>query len=1257
MRHNVSLWVQVGALVVFGLVSASGFGQVVTGTLVGTIRDSSGAVVPNADVTVTNQNTGVSLNTKSNQVGDYVAPYLGPGSYSVTVKLPGFQTTVSANNDVSVNETRRVDLVLSPGVETQTVEVSGQTLALQTESTSLQANLNERLLEAVPNLNRNPWYYGALLPNVVKPLNLGGNDTQSTMALGVGIDARTGAYSAFSINGGQPFSNDLRLDGVSVLGTGWQAAVVNPNTDGISEVRVITNDYTAEYGRGQGIVLITTKSGTNQFHGSVFDQIRNEALNANTFGNNAQGVARGPYKLNQFGASGGGPIIKDKAFFFVSYEGFRFKRSQDGFLTVPTPAERLGDFSKTLINDNGVPTPLRLFDPFNVTQIGSNLFQRAEVPNADIRNLPRGVDPFALKILSFYPQPNSPPIDVYNTNNYRYRLIVPFHKNNVNSRVDFQKGMHRIYGTYGFQLAEGTFPGFFGPENPFQGPRNSANPKDNTPYATIGDTLAISPTFVADIRFGMMRTRSDNSRPTFSNFDYNAVGMPANIQAVIPIAGSTPDMEFTQRWSSLNADGFFHKSERVTHYEGVASVTKVAGKWTVKTGVDYRVDLSNFQDIAEGSARLDSPGWTGGSGSYSAQFIDAIGNLTPQNSTPAIQGFNDANILMGAGAWTQLNGGFSIRPALKSTNLALYMQNDWRATPQLVVNLGLRWDLQPGMTERFDRLTSFDREGKNPFGGAGAMAFAGAGGYSRNLWDTEYTNFQPRLGLAYRFSEKTVVRGGYGITYLPTNTGLRNGCGGLGCRPFAYTNNLLVYGTQPRGVPIGTFHDSNVSTIVPAPGPDPNNPINYLVASPACTNCNIFNNRHQRNGRVQQWNVAIEKTLGSEWLVSAAYTGTKGSRLQLSRPALAPFGVFPDSILNCYRSGMGCTGANSDIAGKGYLQTGIDRATDQVPNPFNPSGTIPFQGLMGAATIPRGLRDSPFPMFSGAGVDDSYGVSDYHAMTLAVRHQFSNGLDLNAHYTYSKNLSISQTPVQTDFPSIRDFRNFDHNRILDQNDITHRFVYVVSYDLPFGNWTQSSVLKKIVGGWRVGSVGTFQGGTPLFLSGGADGSLNTFPDVVPGQPLEVPKALQRWYDGRTTVTLPSGRQITPNANTFLKYNVDAFRGRVIADPNNPGRFIPDIYWDGSAMMTYGPLRQGGRNNVDVSIRREFRITERFSAEITADCTNFFNHTQFKSYAGSLGGVNTGSGVVGAATNSSSFGTHGFDTYEARQFVLGARIRF
>lgn len=1266
MARNAHLQLRLSFFVVFvlmmGLQSPS-FGQVVTGTLVGTIRDSSGAVVPNADVVVTNVKTAVSLNLKSNQVGEYAAPYLEPGTFSVTAKAPGFRTAVSENNDLGVNETNRVDLVLSLGKSDEKIVVSAAAETIQTETSSVQGAVDATLLDAAPNVNRNPWNYAGLLPNVVRSGNGGARggaaDTQSTQSFGVGIDSRL-SYSSFAINGSQPFNNDIRLDGISVAGTGWNAAVINPNNDGIGEVRVITSDYSAEYGRGQGIVLITTKSGSNQFHGTAFDQIRNEALNANSYSNDAQGIARGPFKLNQFGATGGGPIIKNKAFFFVSYEGFRFKEQQSGFLTVPTDEQKLGDFSHTLINDNGVPTPIRLFDPFNVTQIGPSLYQRAEVPNADIRNLARGVDPFALTILSYYPEPNSTPIDVYGHNNYLYNITVPFAKNNINSRVDFQTGNHRIYGTFGFQKDHGLFPGEFGPTNPFNGARNTANPTDFDPYATIGDTWVINPTTVADFRIGATRTHSDNSRPTnVPSSLYNDVGMPANIQAVIQIPGSAPDTEFQQAWSSLNEDGFFHKKERVTHYEVVAGLSKVLGKWTVKTGVDYRIDLSNFACVAEGAARLDSPGagWTGAAGSYSAQFVNPEGFTVPQDTTPDIQGLNDANILMGAGAWTQLNGGFNVKNTLAAKNFAVYSQNDWHATRKLTVNLGLRWDLQPGPTDRFDQLTSFDRNGHNPFGGPGGMAFSGRDGYSRNLWDTHYRDFQPRVGLAYEVKDGLVIRGGYGITYIPTNTGRLDGCGDIGCRPFAYSDNVLPYGTQPNGVPIGTFHDTNVSQIVAAPGPDINNPVNYLVDAPSCTNCNIFTDRHTLNGRVQQRNLAIEKALGSNWVVSVAYTGASGSNMQLSRVALAPFGTFSDSLLNCYRTGTGCTGVNSDIApGQGYVQTGIDRSQDLVANPFNPTGSLPFQGLLGAATISRALRDSPYPLFSGAAIDSSFGVSDYNAVTLEVRHRLSHGLDFSGHYTRSKGTAIEDTPLNNGFFAIQDFRNFDHNRKLADDDIPNRFVGLLSYDLPFGRWTGNAVLKNIAGGWKIGVVETLQSGVPIVLSGASDGSLNGFGNRVPGQPLEVPKALQHWYDGNTTVTLPSGRQITPAAQTFLKYNVDAFAGQVIPDPNNPGGFLPDLFWQGTASYTYGALRQGARNNTDVSIKREFRI-ERVIAELTADCTNIFNHPQFRNFTSSLGSTNTVSSVPGSASNSSSFGTHDLTTYEMRQFVLGLRISF
>ncbi|MGH9427022.1 MAG: carboxypeptidase regulatory-like domain-containing protein, partial [Terriglobia bacterium] len=434
--------------------------QVITGTFVGNVRDSSGASIVGAKVTLLNQNTGIPFETLSNDRGEYVLPYLPPGTYRLSTEFSGFRTAVSLGNLLEANQTLRVDFKLQPGEISERIEVTADAAQLQTETTSVEGMVDERIIKAVPNINHNPFYFATLQPGVVGRNAL--NDTTSSSSFGIGLYGRQ-AFSAISINGGQTFTSGVQLDGVSVQGTAWNETAVIPNPEGIQEVRVITNNLSAEYGRATGVVSIITKSGTNEFHGSVFDRIRNEALNANTFANNALKVSRPPFKVNSFGATGGGPIVKDKAFFFVSYEGLRHTVGLNGFATVPTAAEKLGDFSKTLVNVNGVPSPIRLFDPFNVRQTGPNLYERAEIPNANIRNLPRGADPFALKLLSFYPSPNRTSDDVYNTNNYFRRVIQTFSRNNINSRVDYRLSQkHSLYGAFGIQKGSILTPSIWG---------------------------------------------------------------------------------------------------------------------------------------------------------------------------------------------------------------------------------------------------------------------------------------------------------------------------------------------------------------------------------------------------------------------------------------------------------------------------------------------------------------------------------------------------------------------------------------------------------------------------------------------------------------------------------------------------------------------------------------------------------------------------------------------------------------------------
>ena len=328
-------------IVVFLLVwfTAVGLAQVRSGSIVGLVVDPSGAAVPHASVTVLALDTNVKSETRTNVSGEYVVPYLPPGRYSVTVAEQGFIAARTEGIELATAQTVRVDVKLQIGSVASTVEVAATAIELQTESATVQNTVGDALIQELPNLTHNAWYYATLQPGVAA--RAAANDTQTLRAFGVGQDARR-QYSAVSINGGIPFTNDVQLDGLSILSPTFNEATVVPNPDGIQEVRTSVNNYAAEYGRGQGVISVTTKSGTNQFHGSASDRLRNEALNANTFGNNQVSVARPAFKVNTYGGTIGGPIKKDRVFFFTSYEGLKHTQSVDYFAVVPTAARAEG---------------------------------------------------------------------------------------------------------------------------------------------------------------------------------------------------------------------------------------------------------------------------------------------------------------------------------------------------------------------------------------------------------------------------------------------------------------------------------------------------------------------------------------------------------------------------------------------------------------------------------------------------------------------------------------------------------------------------------------------------------------------------------------------------------------------------------------------------------------------------------------------------------------------------------------------------
>jgi hypothetical protein len=1245
--------------------------QIKSGTITGLVTDKTGAVIPGAQIIVINEDTQIVDKGKSDGAGEFAIPYLAAGRYTLTVEQQGFSVFKVTGVTLGTGQEARLDVQLQVGSPGTTVQVEADVIALQTESTSLQGRVDSRVIQGVPDLNHNPFYFATLEAGIVARNEL--SSTTNPYSFGVGMYSRD-RLSAFSVNGAQAFSTDITVDGVSVMGATMNEALVLPNRDGIEEVRTISNNFSAEYGRGQGAVAVTTKSGTNSLHGSLFDQLRNEDLNANTFSNDTLGIAKAPFKVDYFGGTLGGPILKNKVFFFVGYEGLSHNTAADWLATVPTPLQKQGNFSQTLVNVNGVPTPVQLFDPFSVTQVSSNLYQRAPIPNSLIPN----PNPFALKLYSYYPNPNRAPSDVYNSNDYFYRGLQTTRKDDLNSRIDYRRGMNSFYGTGGIHRGSIETPQPWGAANPFYvspttigGASQGIAPivSDKNPYVGIGDTIVLSPTLVADVRFGLQRINTRYATPLYPNLDYNQFGIPASIQAVFVLPGATPNLS-TSNWTSLNSTNSMHKQNYQTNYHLAGSLTKNVGKWTLKQGAEARIDLFSDPNIYEGSVTFNG-------GSYTGQYTDAFGNTTPQNTTAAVSGYYEASLLAGAGSMG-ITPGQSVVPSFADKYLALYSQNDWRATSSLTVNLGLRWDLQPAVTERFNHISAFDPTQMNPFGTQGTLAFAGTDGYSRHMWDVRYRDVGPRVGLAYKISDTFVARGGYGITYIPTNTGLLHGPFNFGASPFSVYLNQEPYGANPSGVPIGTFSDPDISQPVRGPGANPAAPQNYG------TSPNLFQRHDYLDGRVQQWNVFFEKRLPGSWIASVGYTGTHGAHLPVTRFAVVSTGLLADNFDQCYRTGANCPAPDSDLTGNGYVQTGHDPANDPVPNPWNPNGTIPFGGALAAKTIPRYVRDSQYPMFAGATSSYTFGWSNYNSLIVELKHAYSNGLQLDAHYTWSKALDYtgaeaanSEASSGVGFDSgSRYLRSVQNNYHISYSDIPQRFVLTAIYELPFGagkhfNLENSRILKGVASGWKIGGVELIQAGFPVPISGASGGSLNSLPNRVPGEPLMVPKSLQHWYNGKTTITLPDGRQITPCANCYLLYNVDAFAGQVVPDPNHAGQYIADAYWWGNAAITYSGIRSPGRANLDLSISRNFRITERYTLEFSAHATNAFNHPEFGGSIASSGGYSTGLGSInvtaptssntntqlGQGTGSSNFGTYGLTTYDSRQIELGLRFRF
>ena len=543
----------------------------------------------------------------------------------------------------------------------------------------------------------------------------------------------------------------------------------------------------------------------------------------------------------------------------------------------------------------------------------------------------------------------------------------------------------------------------------------------------------------------------------------------------------------------------------------------------------------------------------------------------------------------------------------------------------------------------------------NPLGGLGLIGFAAKDGQPRNMWNTEWGDFSPRLGAAYQINHDTVLRGGYGRSFYASNTGFNANGLIYGQVPFSGGAEAIPYGLSPSGVPVGTF-DQQQNTLVFGGLGAVQSPYIYGNAQGGC--CGWFPRNHP-NARVDQWNFFVQRSFGRAWTLSAGYVGSHASDLIWRGFAINGNWNVPNSTLMAYRAGW--------IASNGTQ----DPAQVQIPNPL-PAMIGTASGPIGNTTIPAIDAQMPYLALLGDTIIGAAGTSNYNALQVTIQHAFASGLTMLAHYTWSKATGLNGGPGGTSFEESEavdyggtnynsggvDYGNLKNNRGLQSYDIPNRLVVATVYTLPFNKGQRlapgNSYVRALISGWQVAPVVTLQSGVPW---GPNCGGMNGRCDIVPGEPVSLPKSLQHWYDGATSVTLPDGRVITPPAFTYLQYNPDRYTAPLVKFPN--GTYAQDQYWYGNTAMYQNGLHSPMMANVDFSLQREIPIRERLRLLIRADATNAFNRTNFWPSA-----VQGGGGVVTDSTSSAlglnsniSTGSLQPQFYEPRMITFSAYLKF
>lgn len=804
--------------------------QAVSGTILGSVKDSSRAAIPDTSVTITNTDTGLMRTVATDSMGDYVAPSLPPGTYTVSAEVKGFKKVSLSGVQLSVDQKARVDLELQVGAVTESVSVSASAPLVQFDSSELGATVNEIQIQQLPLNGRDFVQLTRMIPGVLRGIPGSNIDGAGSLAWR--------ASASFSANGMRTRDNNFLLDGVDNNETWLNSVVVFPNVDALQEFKVQTSTYSAEFGRSSGgIVNLQMKSGTNDFHGNVFEFLRNDKLDANNLFNNKFGRRKPPFRQNQFGGTLGGHIVRDRTFFFGDYQGWRIREGRTFLSTVPTDLMRQGDFSEL----NRV-----IFDP-----VSRAPFLQNRIPSDRL-------DPAAKNIIDqLYPRANvagqraatGQVID-----NFLFNPVLTRQDDQFDGRIDHRLSQkNQMFGRYSFERTVRFLPATL-PHGDAGATFGAGNGLIRAQSLALNDTHTFTPTWLNELRFGFSRFAV---KVTSIDADTNLaqkVGIPGvNIS---DIATAMAQITFTPGdIRNLGANSNQPLLTFLDTFQWYDNVTHSRGRHTLKMGFSYtgrRRNVLNVDNIV-------------GHFNFQAPITSNCGGISSGCTINPNTGFSVATLLLGFPTRIDrqlMLGVFGER----RPEYGAYAQDDIRVSDRLTINVGLRYDVFVPYVEHHDRQSNFDiTSGKFVVASPGAELADGRV-IGRELQFTPTHDFGPRFGFAYNLfgKSRTVLRGGYGIFWNNPLTGTSSSKAIN--PPFLLSQSLTT-----TLVPTLRLRDG-----LPAPPPlDVNRP-------PAGSTRSIFDVNFD-DGYAQQWNLNVQQQLARDFMLEVGYVGSKGTHLVMKQ--------------------------------------------------------------------------------------------------------------------------------------------------------------------------------------------------------------------------------------------------------------------------------------------------------------------------------------------------------------------------------------